>query len=387
MRYTQDKDPWYTKKTWAEISAKALINNLRLIRSHMADDRVKVAAVVKANAYGHCADIVVPLLEEAGVDTLFVATIDEAIELRQAGARSAILIFGATKSEHTPYLKRYRLTQSIVTAEEVPAFARQSEKTGGPPLDVHIKLDTGMTRLGLMADEKRRPRAVEVMLEAANQPWLRVTGVYSHLATADSDRDYAELQRTRFIQAVEEAERRGFPRVTRHLASSSAIIGQRDYHFDMVRPGIALYGGRAGPSGQAWAGLQPVMTVKSVIEQVARVDAGTRVSYGGIWTTPVDSVLAVVSMGYGDGLSRLLSNLGSFYYQGREAPIRGRICMDRCIIDVTGLPGVKVGDEVTLFGDDGLVRKDAAELADLYGTIDYELFCNINERVPRLKVE
>jgi alanine racemase len=387
MRYSQEKDPWYTKKTWAEISGKALVNNLEIIRSYIPDPRVRVAPVVKANAYGHCAEIVVPILEEAGVDALLVATIDEAIFLRQAGARSSILIFGTTKSEHIPYLKRYRLTQTLVTEAEVESFARQSEKTGGPPLDVNIKLDTGMTRLGLMADERHRQMTVEVMLAAARQPSLKVTGVYSHLATADCDRDYADLQLARFAGTLEAAERAGFPRVIRHLANSAALVDQPDYHFDMVRPGIVLYGGRAGPSKEAWAGLRPVMTVKSVIEQVALVDAGTRVSYGATWTTPVDSILAVVNMGYGDGLSRQLSNRGSFFHKGREVPIRGRVCMDRCIIDVTGLPDVVAGDEVTFFGDDGLIRKDASDIADLYGTIDYEIYCGINERVPRMRVD
>lgn len=387
MKYTQIKDPWYTKKTWVEISRSALVNNLAVIRSHIPDPQVRLAPVVKANAYGHCADIVVPLLEEAGIRFLFVATLDEAISLRQAGARSAILIFGTTRSEHIPYLKRYRLTQSIVAEEEMEAFARQSEKTGGPPLEVNIKLDTGMSRLGLKADDRHRERAVQVLLAAAREPALKVTGVYSHLATADCDLPYAEQQRARFVKTLEEAEKHGFPRVIRHLAASAAIPLGPAYHFDLVRPGIVLYGGRAGPSRQAWLALEPVMTVKSVIEQVSSVDAGTRVSYGGIWTAPVDSVLAVVNMGYGDGLTRLLSNRASFFHKGRELPIRGRVCMDRCMVDVTGLDQVKVGDEVTLFGQDEWIRKDASEIADLYGTIDYELFCGINERVPRLGVD
>lgn len=387
MKFSREKDPWYTKKTWAEISRSALLNNLGLIRAQLLDPRVRLAPVVKANAYGHCTEIVVPLLEEAGIGYLFVATLDEAISLRQAGACSSILIFGTTRSPHIPYLKRYRLTQSIVSEEEVAAFARQSERTGGPPLEVNIKLDTGMTRLGLRADEKHRGKAVEVLLAAAREPALKVTGVYSHLATADCDRDYAELQRTRFANTLEEAERQGFPRVIRHLAASSAIPLGPAYHFDLVRPGIVLYGGRAGPSNEAWSGLRPVMTVKSVIEQVTRIDAGARVSYGGIWTVAVDSVLAVINMGYGDGLARLLSNRGSFFHKGRELPIRGRVCMDRCMVDVTGLDQVQVGDEVTFFGQDQWIRKDASDIADLYGTIDYELFCGISERVPRIGVD
>ena len=170
----------------------------------------------------------------------------------------------------------------------------------------------------------------------------------------------------------------------RHLAASSAIPLGPDYHFDLVRPGIVLYGGRAGPDKEAWPGRKPGMTVKSLIEQVEGVDAGTRVSYGGTWTTPVDSVLAVINMGYADGLPRLLSNRGSFFHKGRELPIRGRVCMDRCIVDVTGLDDVKVGDQVTFFGQDEWIRKDASEITDLYGSIDYELFCGISERVPRV---
>jgi len=387
MKCTQDKDPWYTKKVWAEISRSALVNNLAVIRSHIPGPGIDIAPVIKGNAYGHCVDLVVPLLEEAGIRHLFVATLDEAISLRQGGARSAILIFGSTGSQRIPYLKRYRLTQSIVTAGEVAEFARQSEKTGGPPLEVSIKLDTGMTRLGLKADEKHREKTVQVILAAAREPSLKVTGIYSHLATADCDPGYAKLQRKYFADTVDEAESRGFPRVIRHLAASSAIPLGPDYHFDLVRPGIVLYGGRAGPDKEAWSELKPVMTVKSLIEQVESVDAGTRVSYGGTWTTPVDSVLAVINMGYADGLPRLLSNRGSFFHKGRELPIRGRVCMDRCIVDVTGLDNVKVGDQVTFFGQDEWIRKDASEITDLYGTIDYELFCGISERVPRVGVD
>lgn len=387
MRYSQVKDPWYTKKTWAEISKGALINNLRVIRSQIPEPGVVLAPVVKADAYGHCADLVVPVLEEAGVRWLFVATIDEAIALRQGGARSEILIFGTTKSEHVPYLKRYRLTQSVVSAAEVSAFARASEKTGGPPLEVHVKLDTGMTRLGLLTDDRNRDGAARTMLALLDEPSLKVTGVYSHLASPDTDPEYTALQRERFFLTLDAAERRGFPRVTRHLASSSAIAGQSGFHFDMVRPGIVLYGGKAAPEGEAWRALRPVMTVKTVIEQVGRVAAGTRVSYGGTYVTDRESLLAVVNMGYGDGLSRQLSNRGAFFSRGRMLPIRGRVCMDRCIVDVTDTPDVAVGDEVLLFGEEGGFRQNASDLAALYGTIDYELFTNINERVPRILVD
>ncbi len=387
MRCSQVKDPWYTKKTWAEISQSALLNNLELIRSYIAQTGVLIAPAVKANAYGHCVKIVVPILEQAGVSFLCVATMDEAIFLRQNGARSDILILGTTKAEYTSYLKHYHLAQSIVTAQEVEDFAKASQKVGGLPLCVHLKLDTGMTRLGLLSDDRHRETAVSAMLAVAREPALRVTGVYSHLAASDNDREYTALQYNRFKATVAQAERQGFPRVVRHLANSSAIPDRPDYHFDMVRPGIVLYGGKAGPNREAWRGLRPVMTVKSVIEQVGAVEAGTRVSYGGTWTAPCNSVLAVVNMGYADGLSRLLSNRGSFCHKGREVPIRGRICMDRCMIDVTSLPDVKTGDEVMFFGEDDYARKSASEIADLYGTIDYEVFCGINERVPRVLVD
>ncbi len=387
MKFTQERDPWYTKKTWAEISEGALVNNLELVRSKLADGRVLIAPVVKADAYGHGAGLVVPVLEKAGVDTLFVATIDEAISIRQMGSLSRIVIFGATKSDYIPYLKEYNLIQSIVTEAERAAFEAASLRVGGPPLEVQIKLDTGMARLGLPADEEHRQRTVGILLEIAATPGLKVSGVYSHLSTAGSDLDYMALQRRRFLELIDEAESRGFPRVTRHLANSAAIPGLPDYHLDLVRPGIALYGGKADPPGEAWAPLRPVMTVKSVIEQVGSFEAGTRVSYAGTWTTPEESLLAVVNMGYADGLPRLLSNQGSFYHKGRKAPIRGRVCMDHCVIDVTRIPGVKVGDEVMLFGDDGYLRIDADEIAVLSGTIDYEIYTNIQERAPRILVD
>ncbi len=380
-------DPWFTKKSWAEISKSALINNLNVIRAHAAETGTLVAPVVKANAYGHDAGLIVPILEEAGVMHLCVATIDEAIALRESGAKSDILIFGTTRYEHVPFLKRYDLTTSIVSADEVRGFAEESIKAGGPPLPVHIKLDTGMTRFGLLVDEPNRAKTIETMLAVAREPSLIVTGVYTHLATADCDSAYVAMQRERFISAVSEAEKYGFPRVKRHIASSAAIPGQPENHFDMVRPGIALYGGKAGPREPHWTKLRPVMTVKSIIEQINDFSQGTRVSYGGTWTLTRDSRLAVIDMGYADGLSRLLSSKGHFYHKGRGIPILGRICMDRCVVDITEITEARVRDEVMLFGEDAYVRKDASDIASLCDTIDYELFTGIKERVSRILVE
>ncbi len=380
-------DPWYTKKSWAEISKSALINNLNVIRSHAAQTGTLVAPVVKANAYGHYVDLIVPILEEAGVTFLCVATIDEAITLRELGAKSDILIFGTTRCEHVPFLKRYGLTMSIVAASEIKGFADESIKAGGDPLPVHIKLDTGMSRFGFLVDPPNRAKAIETMLAVANEPSLKVTGVYTHLATADCEPEYMAMQRERFNSTIAEAENHGFPRVIHHIASSAAIPEQPENHFDMVRPGIVMYGGKAGPRDPHWTKLRPVMTVKSVIEQIGDVVAGTRVSYGGTWTAARDSRLAVIDMGYADGLSRQLSNKGSFFHKGREVPILGRVCMDRCVIDITDVPDAKVRDEVMLFGEDDYVRKHASDVAALYGTIDYELFTGIKERVSRVLVD
>ena len=380
-------DPWYTKKSWAEISRSALINNLNVIRSHVAESGAIVAPVVKANAYGHYANLIVPILEEAGVTFLFVATIDEAIELRDLGAKSDILIFGTTRCEHVPFLKHYRLTASIVAADEISGFAAESAKAGGEPLPVHIKLDTGMSRFGFLVDPPNRTKAIAAMLAIACEPSLKVTGVYTHLATADCDPAYLAMQRERFLSAVSEAEKNGFPHVNYHIASSAAIPCQPENHFGMVRPGIVLYGGKAGPRDPFWSKLRPVMTVKSVIEQIGDVVAGTRVSYGGTWTAARDSRLAVVDIGYADGLSRQLSNKGVFYHKGREVPILGRVCMDRCVIDITDVPDARVRDEVLFFGEDQYCRKDASDVAALYGTIDYEIFTGIKERVSRVLVD
>ena len=380
-------NPWFTKKSWAEISKSALINNLEVIKAYTATTGTLVAPVVKANAYGHGAELIVPVLEEAGVTYLCVATIDEAIALRESGAKSEILIFGTTRYEHVPFLKQYDLTASIVSVSEIQGFADASAKTGGEPLTVHIKLDSGMSRLGMLIDPPNNSKAIEALLAAAGEPALKVAGVYTHLATADCDLTYAAIQRERFIATVAEAERRGFPRVKRHIASSAAIPEQPENHFDMVRPGITLYGGKAGERTPHWTNLRPVMTVKSVIEQIGEVVAGTRVSYGGTWTAPNDSRLAVINMGYADGLSRQLSNKGCFYHKGREVPIVGRVCMDRCIVDITAIPDVQVRDEVMLFGEDAYGRKDASEVAAICGTIDYEVFTGIKERVPRVLVE
>lgn len=386
MRCLREKDPLPTHKVWAEISKGALVHNFELIRSLVPDPRVRVMPVVKADAYGHGVELCVPLLEEAGADILAVATLEEGLELRALGSRSDILIFGTSPLEALPYLKEKALIQSLVSREEVEAFSQASARLGGDPLKVHIKLDTGMTRLGLSTEADQVEASIRTLLDAFRAPGLELLGVYSHLATADSDPDYLAFQRERFERVLAEAKKQGLPPLTRHLAASSAIAGQEVNHFDLVRPGIVLYGGRAEPR-EAWGDLRPVMTVKSRIEQVRPIRAGTRVSYGGTWTAPRDAVLAVVNMGYADGLPRLLSNRGAFYHQGRKAPIRGRVCMDRCMVEVTGLPGVQAGDEVMYFGDDGFLRLDAAVPADLLGTIDYEIYTNIHERVPRILVD
>lgn len=370
-------------RVWAEISRSALLNNVAVIRSQLSSE-VKIAAVVKADAYGHKASLVAPILEnEAGLNFLGVATLEEAIELREIGIKSDILILASVDPRYVPELIHYNLIVTLMDESYIEPYARMAAQSEGL-LRLHLKLDTGMARLGLATTEDHLEQSVKAAMSIEAAPQLRLEGVFSHLASGTADPEYSAKQLALFKNFLSIFQERSGRKLIRHLAASNALTNP-DLAFDMVRAGIVLYGGQAPPS-ELWRDLRPVMSLFSRVYLLRDVPSGTSVSYSQTWHARRDTRLALIEAGYADGIMRILSNRGSWLINGIEAPIVGRVCMDCCLVDVTELPQVQIGDRALFFGEyEGQVLS-AATQAEKAETIDYELFTGITARVPRILV-
>ncbi|MEY8315889.1 alanine racemase [Oscillospiraceae bacterium 50-58] len=363
-----------TARTWAEVDLDALAHNYRLLRGLAPDSRF--LGLVKANAYGHGAVPVAKKLESLGADMLAAACLDEAVELRRAGIAIPILCLGQTPVEYASDLLEYDVTQTVGDLETGKALSEAAVKAG-KTLKIHVKVDTGMGRLGFVG-----PALNEEIRALCALPGLEAEGIFTHFANADGDETYTKRQDDAFVCAINELyheDRLNFK--IYHCAASAAVLNYPWMSMDMIRPGIALYGYVPDPSVKD-PGLKPVMTVKSRIAAVRALPAGAKISYGCTATLERDSKVAVLPMGYGDGLPRCLSNKLEVLIGDKLCPVLGRICMDMCMIDVTDAPGVKAGDVAQVYGP-GLTDR-AAQLA---GTIPYELLCQLTPRVPRLYLE
>lgn len=368
------------RRTWAEIDLKNLEHNYFTLRA-MLPAGCRYLGVVKADAYGHGAVPVAQRLEKLGADYLAVACLDEAIELRHAGIRAPILILGHTDPEWAGELMGYHLTQTVFDAETAKALSRAAVELG-KTLAVHMKADTGMSRLGFLCDGEHLVDTVETMAELHALPGLNWEGIFTHFADADSNEEFTMLQFTRFLDLLDRLKERGVVFPIRHCAASAAVLNYPCTYLDMVRPGIALYGHYPDPSceGLDGPGLLPVLSLKTRVASVKTVPSGTPVSYGCTHILDRETRLAAISIGYGDGLPRRCSDALEVSFDGRRAKIVGRICMDMCMADVTDLPSVCPGDTAVVYGP-GVPIEDAARLT---GTIQYELLCDINRRVPRV---
>lgn len=366
-------------RTWAEISLGNLEHNYRALRAGL-EPSCRFVGVVKANAYGHGAVPVARRLEELGADYLAVACLDEALELRRAGLSSPILILGVTPEEYSDTLVEYALTQTVFRESQVKALSQAAGRLG-KRAKVHLKADTGMSRLGVWSEDPER--AAAALAPLCRWPGVEAEGIFTHFAKADSDEEFTMLQFTRFLDVLEALKAgHGVEFEIRHCAASAAVLNYPCTHLDMVRPGVALYGHYPDPSCQGLdgPGLLPVMAFKTRIVSVKDLPQGSSISYGGIHTLERDSRVAVLPVGYADGLPRLLSNRMEVLVRGQRVPQIGRICMDLCMADVTGLPDVGPGDETVIFGP-GL---PVEEKADMLGTIQYELLCAVSRRAPRV---
>ena len=371
------------RRTWAEIDLDALAHNYRQARKRTGPN-VKYLGVVKADAYGHGALQVAKKLEELGTDYLAVSSLDEARELRHGGVNAPILILGHTPPEMVPQLIAYGITQAVSAKAKAEEYSAAAAACGGT-LKVHIKVDTGMSRLGfLWRKGEDNGQLLEDIAALCTLPGLEAEGMFTHFADADGSEEYTMDQLTRFLDAKEALEKRGVTFGIYHCGASAAVLNYPCTHMNMIRPGIALYGYYPDPAmeGLDGSGLEPVMTVKSRVCAIRRVPAGTSVSYGRTAVLERDSRLAVVPTGYGDGYPRALSNRMVMRIRGKDCPIVGRVCMDMCMVDVTDLPEAAVGDTAVVYGPELTERA-----ASLTGTIVYELLCDVAPRVPRIYLE
>jgi len=371
------------KRAWAEVSLDNIAHNYNAIRERLPEG-CRFLAVVKTNAYGHGARRVAELCENLGADYLAATSIDDATQMRSWGIKAPILIFGYTQPEYTEILIRKRLTQTVDCLETARAYSEIASRIG-QKLKVHIKIDTGMGRLGFVCHGDRNSE--QELLETISLPGLDVEGIFTHLAASDMHNDeYTKMQIEAFSSTVRRLEEKGGIRFKlRHCANSGAVINYRKSAcFDMVRPGIMLYGLYPGRD-RGDIELRPAMELKTRVVSVKELSPGDSVSYGCTFTAEKPTKIAVLSIGYGDGLHRVLSGKMDVLINGRRAHQIGRICMDFCMVDVTGIP-CSVGDVATIFGRDGDEYISLDEVAEKAGTISYEITCALNERVPRVYI-
>ncbi len=369
------------RPTWVEIDLSAIGNNTRQVKA-LVGPSVRVLASLKADAYGHGALKVARTVLHNGASMLGVATVSEATPLREAGINAPILVFGYVPLWQMREAVRLDLSITLYSGESARALSRAAQALK-KTVKVHIKVDSGMGRLGIRAEQVEDILAL--VREIKSLPGLELEGMFTHFAMADShDLTHARLQLSRFqqvLQAVEAAHLR--PPIV-HAANSAAMLNLPEARFDMVRPGIALYGLDPSPDTRLPQGFRPALSFKTTVAQVKDIPAGECISYGCTYITERPTRVAVLPVGYADGFRRGPANWGSVLIHGQQAPILGRVCMDQCMVDVTHIPHVRMGDEVVLIGKQGHATLTAGQVADRLGTINYEVVSEILARVPRV---
>ncbi len=376
---------------WAEVDLKAIAHNVRELR-RLTHPEARVMAVVKANGYGHGSVEVARTALANGAEWLGVARLHEAVVLRKAGLAAPILIFGYTNPQEAGTLARHDLIQTVYTCAAAEALS-QHLATMKKRLRIHLKLDTGMGRLGFLPEvlstgESTGDGLVPQIERVSRLPGLEIEGIYTHFATSDSaDKQHALRQLCLFHDVLDRLRAAGLEPPVKHAANSAAVIDLPESHLDLVRPGIATYG--LYPSDEVHKErirLKPAMQLKSRIIYVKRVPAGFKISYGITYETKKPTTIATVPVGYADGLNRLLSSRGQMLVHGQRASIVGRVCMDLTMLDVGHLSDVAIGDEVVVFGRQSDEQIHVDEMAGSLNTINYEIVTSLSARVPRVYV-
>ncbi|MBI4437026.1 MAG: alanine racemase [Candidatus Omnitrophica bacterium] len=368
------------RPTWIEIDHDAIAQNYDLLRKRL-HPKTKLLVPIKANAYGHGAFEVARALEAKGVAFFGVSSIDEAVALRQKGIRSPLLILNAILKEEIPAVFEHDLTQTVCS-EEFALRLNQEAIRRKKRIPVHLKIDTGMGRLGVWYEE-----ALAFARFVRGCEHLFMEGLYTHLADADgSDPKATRAQMRRFKELIQVLREEELLPPFVHLANSAAVLHFPESHFNLVRPGLAIYGihpfyekrGRLTPT------LKPALTLKTRIVYLKGTPKGRKIGYGGTYTTKKETVIATLPIGYADGYNRLLSNQGKVLLRGQRIPITGRICMDQCMVDGGAFPDLKIGEEVVLIGRQGSEEIKVEEIATVCKTIPYEILCGLSNRVPRI---
>jgi len=364
--------------TWAEIDLDAVEHNVRAFSRHVGE-QVEVIAVVKANAYGHGAIPVGKAALAAGATWLAVHRAIEGVELRRAGITAPILVMGYTPPSGAAMMVAWDLTPSVTTLEFAQALSAQAS-ANGKRIPIHVKVDTGMSRYGLMP-----PEVVPFLQAVGGLPGLSLEGLFTHFATADSaDAAGALAQLAIFQRALAAAREAGFSPPVVHAANSAATMRLPQAYFNAVRSGVALYGLQPSVEWTAPFEIQPVLSLKSLVARVRRLPAGAGIGYGFTYVTKEPATVALAPIGYGDGYHRVLSNQGVVLVGGQRAPLLGRVSMDQIVVDVSHISGVQMDDEVVLIGRQGTEHIRAEEVARMAGTINYEVTTALLPRVARI---
>lgn len=377
------------KRTWAEISLNAIEHNYHVIRNKVADD-TKVCCVIKADGYGHGAVELSQIYEKLGADFFAVSNIDEGIEIRKSGSKLPIVILGYTPVSEAENLAEYDISQAVFSLE----YAKElSEKCVEEDCicKMHIKVDSGMSRIGFMCQEFPRDEySIEEICEACCLPNLEVEGLFTHFCVSDEDaegREFTNKQYENFIHVRDSLKKRGVDISVVHCSNSGAIEDYPETCCDMVRAGIILYGLAPSSKLADRLDLVPAMTLKTVVAFVKEVQKGATISYGRTFTADRKMKIATVPIGYADGFIRQNAKDGYMMVNGKKAKIVGRICMDQTMLDVTDIEDVKTGDEVVVFGTGENGEPTADSLAENTGTINYETVCLVGKRVPRIYIK
>lgn len=363
----------------ADINLDAIHENVVNAKA-LTKPGTKLMAIIKADAYGHGAVMVARTLEDVA-DAYGVAILEEGIELRQSGINKPILILGYTPAPLYPAMIKYDIATAVFEYDMAKNMSDTAEKMG-KKAKVHIKLDTGMSRIGFKQDEE----SLEVIKNISKLPGIEIEGCFTHFATMDEkDKTKAMKQFERYTDFVKKIEDAGIKIPVKHVSNSAGIIEKPEVNLDMVRDGICVYG--MYPSEEVdktKLRLTPAMEIKSYVSFVKTLEAGVEIGYGGTYTTTKETVVATIPVGYADGYSRALSNRGRVLIKGKSFPIIGRICMDQFMIDISSKPDIKQGDEVTLVGRDGDEYISIEEVADMSYSFNYEFVCDIGKRIPRV---